>query len=170
MVVLLNNGCRRRQYNTPGDGMTINQYLCMLEVLQIRRDRAFERYVRLLERASAPAAAHIDPDGIKIRSGYNSREDLLIKVADAAAAEDKAWKQYEAFKKGFERNLGKLEYTERLALEQIYIFNMGKPPERRRTGVCRWCGCRTKAEAAELIRQAKHHLTEILRARGVDIE
>lgn len=150
--------------------MTINQYLCMLEALQIRRDRAFERYVRQLERASAPATAHIDPDGIKTRSGYNSREDLLIKVADAAAAEDKAWKQYEAFKKQFEKNLAQLEYTERLALEQIYIFNMGKPPERRRAGVCRWCGCRTKAEAAVLIRQAKQHLTEILIAQGVQID
>lgn len=150
--------------------MTINQYLCMLEALQIRRDRAFERYVRQLERASAPATAHIDPDGIKTRSGYNSREDLLIKVADAAAAEDKAWKQYQAFKKQFEKNLAQLEYTERLALEQIYIFNMGKPQERRRAGVCRWCGCRTKAEAAELIRQAKQHLTEILRAQGIEIE
>lgn len=150
--------------------MTINQYLCLLEVLKIRRDRAFEKYVRQLERASAPAAARIDPDGIKTRSGYNSREDLLIKVADAAAAEDKAWKQYEAFKKQFEKNLGQLEYSERLALEQIYIWNQGKPPERRRAGVCRWCGCRTKAEAAVLIQQAKQHLTEILIAQGVQID
>lgn len=142
----------------------------MLEALQIRRDRAFERYIRQLERASAPAAARIDPDGIKTRSGYNSREDLLIKVADAAAAEDKAWNQYEAFKKQFEKNLGQLEHRESLALEVIYIWNQGKPPERRRAGVCRWCGCRTKAEAAELIRQAKQHLTEILRAQGIEIE
>ena len=150
--------------------MTINQYLYMLEALKIRRERAFEKYVRQLERASAPAAAHIDPDGIKSRSGHNSREDLLIKVADAAAAEDKAWKQYEAFRKQFEKNLARLGYRERAALEVIYIENMGKPPERRRSGVCRRCSCRTKAEAAELIRHAKQHLTEILRAQGVEIE
>lgn len=150
--------------------MTINQYLCMLEALQIRRDRAFERYVRALERASAPATAYIDPDGTQIKGGHNSREDLLLKVADAADAENKAWEQYEAFKTQFEKNLRLLENTERLALEQIYIWNIGKPPERRRAGVCYWCGCRTKAEAAVLIRQAKQHLTEILIAQGIEIE
>ena len=150
--------------------MTINQYLYALEKLKIQRDRALERYIRQLERASAPVAARIDPDGAKPRNGYNSREDLFIKVADAAAEEDKAWKQYEAFKEQFERNLEQLEPRESLALEVIYIWNQGKPPEKRRAGVCRWCGCRTKAEAAELIRQAKQHLTEILRAQGVEIE
>ena len=150
--------------------MTINQYLCLLEAFKIRRERAFEKYARQLERATAPTTARIDPDGIKSRSGYNGREDLLIKVAEAAAAEDKAWKQYTAFKKRFEKNLEQLEYSEGLALEIIYIWNMGKPPEKRRSGVCRWCGCRTKAEAAALIRQAKQHLTEILIAQGVEIE
>lgn len=151
--------------------MTINQYLCLLEVLKIRREKALEKYVRLLERASAPTAARIDPDGLPKAKNYrNSHEDLLIKVADAAAAEDKAWNQYEAFEKQFEKNLAKLDYTERLALEQIYIWNQGKPPEKRRAGVCRRCSCRTKADAAILIKQAKDHLTEILRAQGVEIE
>lgn len=151
--------------------MTINQYLCLLEVLKIRRDQALEKYLRLLERASAPTAARIDPDGLPKAKNYrNSHEDILIKVADAAAAEDKAWKQYQAFEKQFKANLAQLEYSERLALEQIYIWNQGKPPERRRAGVCRWCGCRTKAEAAVLIQQAKQHLTEILIAQGVEIE
>lgn len=151
--------------------MTINQYLCLLEVLKIRREKALEKYLRLLERASAPTAARIDPDGLPKAKNYrNSHEDLLIKVADAAAAEDKAWNQYEAFEKQFEKNLAKLDYTERLALEQIYIWNQGKPPEKRRAGVCRRCSCRTKADAAILIKQAKDHLTEILRAQGVPIE
>ena len=67
---------------------TINQYLCLLEVLKIRRDQALEKYLRLLERASAPTAARIDPDGLPKAKNYrNSHEDILIKVADAAAAE-----------------------------------------------------------------------------------
>lgn len=151
--------------------MTINQYLCLLEVFKIRREKALEKYLRLLERASSPAAAHIDPDGLPKAKNYrNGNEDLLIRVADAAAAYDKAWNQYEAHKKRFEKDLAQLDYTERLALEQIYYWNMGKPPEKRRVGVCRWCGCRTKAEAAVLIRQAKQHLTEILIAQGIEIE
>ena len=151
--------------------MTINQYLCLLEVLKIRRDQALEKYLRLLERASAPTAARIDPDGLPKAKNYkNGNEDLLIKLADAAAAHNSAWDKYEAFEKQFNKNLAQLEYSERLALEQIYIWNQGKPPERRRAGVCRWCGCRTKAEAAILIKQAKDHLTDILRAQGIPIE
>lgn len=151
--------------------MTINQYLCTLEFLLIRCDQAQERYLRLLERASSPAAARMDIDGLPKSKNYkNGREDLLIKVADAAAAFNKAWRRYSDFEKQFEKNLEQLEYKERLALEIIYIWNKEKPPERRRAGVCRWCDCRTKAEAAVLIRQAKQHLTEILRAQGIEIE
>lgn len=151
--------------------MTINQYLCLLEAYKIRRERALDKYLRLLERASSPAAAHIDPDGLPKSKNYrNTHEDLLIRVADAAAECDKTWNQYRAFEKQFKANLAQLDYTERLALEQIYYWNMGKPPEKRRVGVCRWCGCRTKAEAAVLIRQAKQHLTEILIAQGIKIE
>ena len=154
--------------------MTINQYLCMLEALQIRRDRAFEKYIRAHNRASAPTAAHIDPDGITSRSGSNTTEDKLIKAADAWAKYDKADALYYEYSKQLDNNLEKLAklygWSERAALEVIYIENMGKPPERRRAGVCRWCGCRTKAEAAVLIRQAKQHLTEILIAQGVPIE
>ena len=154
--------------------MTINQYLYGLEQLQIRRDRCFENYMRAHNRASAPAAAHIDTDGITSRSGSNTTEDKLIKAAEAWAKYDKADDLYYGYSKQFERNLKKLEklhgWPERAALEIIYIENMGKPPERRRAGVCRRCCRRTKAEAAELIRQAKQHLTEILRAQGVEIE
>lgn len=154
--------------------MTINQYLCMLEALQIRRDRAFEAYMRAHNRASAPAAAHIDADGITSRNGYNSTEDKLIKAADALARYNKASDLYYGYSKQFDKNLETLAnlygWTERAALEQIYIDNMGKPPERRRAGVCRRCCCRTKAEAAELIRQAKQHLTDILTAQGILIE
>lgn len=154
--------------------MTINQYLYGLEQLQIRRDRCFERYMRAHNRASAPAAAHIDPDGITSRSGYNSTEDKLIKAAEALAKYNKADDLYYGYSKQFERNLKKLEklhgWPERAALEIIYIENMGKPPERRRAGICRHCNCRTKAEAAELVQRAKQHLTEILIAQGVEIE
>lgn len=151
--------------------MTINQYLCLLEVLKIRREKALEKYLRLLERASSPTAARIDPDGLPKAKNYrNSHEDLLIKVADAAAAYDNAWDKYEKFNNQLEKNLKQLDLWERWALEQIYIDNMGKPPEKRRAGVCRRCSCRTKAEAAILIKQAKDHLTEILRAQGVPIE
>lgn len=154
--------------------MTINQYLYGLEQLRNRRDRAFEAYIRAHNRASAPTAAHIDADGITSRSGYNSTEDKLIKAADAWARYDKADNLYYGYSKQLDRNLETLAklygWSERAALELIYIENMGKPPERRRAGVCRRCSCRTKAEAAELIRQAKQHLTEILRAQGVEIE
>jgi len=151
--------------------MTINQYLSRLEVLKIREERAQEKYIRILERASSPASGFINPDGIpRTTSNRSSHEDLIIKAAEAAAESDRAWRKYRAFEKHLERNLKKLDYRERWALEQIYIWNMGKPPEKRRVGVCRWCHCRTKAEAAVLIRQAKQHLTEVLREQGIEIE
>ena len=154
--------------------MTINQYLFALEQLRNRREKAFEAYMRAHNRASAPAAAHIDPDGITSRSGSNGTEDKLIKAADALAKYNKADDLYYGYSKQLDKNLKKLEklhgWPERAALEIIYIENMGKPPERRRAGICRHCNCRTKAEAAELVRQAKQHLTEILIAQGVPIE
>lgn len=154
--------------------MTINQYLFALEQLRNRREKAFEAYMRAHNRASAPAAAHIDTDGITSRSGSNTTEDKLIKAAEAWAKFERASTLYFGYEKQLNRNLDKLQklhgWNERAALEIIYIENMGKPPERRRAGICRHCNCRTKAEAAELVRQAKQHLTEILIAQGVPIE
>ena len=154
--------------------MTINQYLYGLEQLRNRRERAFEAYIRAHQRASAPAAAHIDADGITSRSGYNSTEDKLIRAADAWAKYDKADNLFYGYSKQFDRNLNKLAklygWQERAALEKIYIENMGRPQETRRGGLCRVLGVRTKAEAGAIVRNAKQHLTEILRAQGVEIE
>lgn len=150
--------------------MTINQYLSHLEVLKIREERAQEKYLRLLERASSPIASHIDPTGVPKAKNYKSlHEDLLIELSDAAEKSMKAWRKYSAFRDHLERNLKKLDYAEAWALEQIYIWNMGKPPERRRAGVCRHCDCRTKAEADALIRKAKQHLTEVLIEQGIEV-
>ena len=43
-------------------------------------------------------------------------------AAEAAAESDQAWRKYRAFEKHLERNLKKLDYRERWALEQIYIW------------------------------------------------
>lgn len=154
--------------------MTINQYLFALEQLRTRREKAFEAYMRAHNRASAPAAAHIDPDGITSRSGSNTTEDKLIKAADAWAKYDKADNLYYGYSKQLDRNLDKLAklygWQERAALEKIYIENMGRPQETRRGGLCRVLGVRTKAEAAAIVQDAKNHLTEILRAQGIEIE
>ena len=154
--------------------MTINEYLHGLELLKIRRERAFERYIRAHERAAAPTAAHIDPDGITSRSGSNSTEDKLIKAAEAWAKFDKASTLYFGYEKQLNRNLDKLAklhgWNERAALELIYIENQGRPHETRRGGLCRRLGVRTKAEAAAIVQDAKAHLTEILIAQGVPIE
>lgn len=154
--------------------MTINQYLYGLEQLRNRRERAFETYIRAHNRASAPAAARIDPDGITSRSGSNTTEDKLIKAADAWARYDKADNLYYGYSKQLDRNLDKLAklygWQERAALEKIYIENMGRPQETRRGGLCRVLGVRTKAEAAAIVQDAKAHLTEILIAQGVPIE
>lgn len=154
--------------------MTINEYLHGLELLKIRRERAFERYIRAHERAAAPTAAHIDPDGITSRSGSNSTEDKLIKAAEAWAKYDKADNLYYGYSKQFDRNLETLAklygWPERAALELIYIENQGRPHETRRGGLCRRLGVRTKAEAAAIVQDAKAHLTEILIAQGVPIE
>ena len=142
--------------------------------MQIRRERCFERYMRAHERAAAPTAAHIDPDGITSRSGSNSTEDKLIKAADAWAKFDKASTLYFGYEKQLNRNLDKLAelygWRERAALEKVYIENMGRPQETRRGGLCRVLGVRTKAEAYETLQAAKRHLGEILRSQGIDIE
>lgn len=154
--------------------MTINQYLYALEQLRNRRDRAFEAYIRAHERAAAPTAAHIDPDGITSRSGSNTTEDKLIKAADAWAKFDKASTLYFGYEKQLNRNLEKLAklygWQERAALEKVYMENMGRPQETRRGGLCRVLGVRTKAEAYEILQEAKRHLGEILRSQGIDIE
>ena len=142
--------------------------------MQIRRERCFERYMRAHERAAAPTAAHIDPDGITSRSGSNSTEDKLIKAADAWAKFDKASTLYFGYEKQLNRNLDKLAklygWRERAALEKVYIENMGRPQETRRGGLCRVLGVRTRAEAYEILQEAKRHLGEILRSQGIDIE
>lgn len=154
--------------------MTINQYLYALEVLKNRRERCFENYMRAHNRASAPAAAHFNTDGITNRSGYNSTEDKLIKAADAWAKYDKADNLYYGYFKQLDKNLDKLEklygWEERAALEKVFIDNMGRPQETRQGGLCRLLGVRTKAEANEIFQAAKRHLVEILRSQGVDIE
>ena len=151
--------------------MTIPKYLYRLEYLQHRRDRCLKRYLKMRDRATAPASAHISTDGVPAsRSGRNGREDLLIDVADAWAEYCEALREYSAFADQLDNHLELLEirhgWPERAALEIVYIDNMGKPPERRIVGVCRHCDRRTRAEAAALIEKAKQHLTEILREQG----
>ena len=154
--------------------MTINQYLYGLEVLKIRRDNAFERYMRSHNRASSPAAAHINSDGITSRSGYNGTEDKLIRAADAWAKYNRADMLYDGYYNQLEKQLDKLAklygWHERAALEVIYIENMGRPREQRRSGLCRRLGVRTKVEAGEVVRAAKQHLAEILTEQGIPIE
>ena len=154
--------------------MTINEYLHGLELLKIRRERAFERYIRAHERAAAPTAAYINTDGITSRSGSNGTEDKLIKAAEAWAKFERASTLYFGYEKQLNRNLDKLQklhgWSERAALELIYIENQGRPYEARRGGLCRRLGVRTKAEAGEVVRAAKEHLTEILLAQGVQID
>ena len=157
-----------------GFALTINQYLYALEQLRNRRDKAFEKYIRAHERAAAPTAAHINTDGITNRSGSNGTEDKLIKAAEAWAKFERASTLYFGYEKQLNRNLDKLQklygWQERAALELIYIENQGRPYETRRGGLCRVLGVRTKAEAGEVVRAAKEHLTEILIAQGVPIE
>lgn len=150
--------------------MTINQYLFGLEVLKSRRDNYFEQYVRAHNRASSPAAAHINADGISSRSGSNTNENKIIMAAEAWAKYDKAANQYDAYYRQLKRNLAKLSLYERVALEIIYIDNMGKPQEKRRAGLCQALGVRTRAECRPIVTAAKEHLTEILTAQGVEIE
>lgn len=130
--------------------------------------------MRSHNRASSPAAAHINSDGITSRSGYNSTEDKLIKAADAWAKFDKASTLYFGYENQLNRNLDKLAklygWHERAALEVIYIENMGRPREQRRSGLCRRLGVRTKVEAGEVVRAAKQHLAEILTEQGIPIE
>lgn len=155
--------------------MTVTQYLYKLEYLQHRRDRCLKRYLKMRDRATAPASAHISTDGVPAsRSGRNGREDLLIDVAEAAEAFAEALREYMAFADQLDSDLELLEirhgWPERAALEIVYIDNIGKPLERRSVGVCRQCNRRTRAEAAALIEQAKKHLAEILRENGEEIE
>lgn len=150
--------------------MTINQYLFTLEVLKNRREKYFEKYMRLHSRATSPGYS-INTDGTpKTRAGSNSRETLILDAAEALAKYDKAAAQYDIFFNQLDANLAKLDYRERWALEIIYIENMGKPIERRRAGLCQALGVRKKSECGPIVDAAKEHLTEILAAQGIQIE
>lgn len=145
----------------------------MLEVLKIRREKCFDRYMRLHSRATSPRCA-LNTDGTpRTRGGSYTNETLILNAAEALAKYNKATEQYDAFYNQLETGLSELEkisWREREALEVIFIDNQGRPREERQNGLCRALGVRTRSECGPIIRAAKEHLTEILRSQGVPIE
>ena len=150
--------------------MTINQYLWMLEVLKIRKEKAYERWARLSARAAGPYSSwNMGADKIH-GSRENIREALLIKSADAEADYWEAYDNYEAYRDELERNLNRLEYRDRVVLEHVYIYNLDKDKADRTSGICRLIGIRRKKDIPAILAEAKKHLRQLLLSEGADIE
>lgn len=148
--------------------MTIKQYLYNRERLHERRERKFEKYMRLSARASSPGSA-LDLDGTPRSKGKNSREIVLTEAAAALEDYYKANEEYNNFDKEYIATLKQLPLSDFYLLYTIYVINQGRPYQERYIGVGKWT-CLKRNEIPEAERIAEQHLTEILIKKGVDVE
>ena len=150
--------------------MTINQYLWALEAFKIQREKYFEKYMRLESRATSPKAATIRPDGTPpSRSGYNMTETLIIAAAEAWQKYIKAYDAYESFRDTLQKQIELLDFSDRVIIREVYIWNLSKPPEKRTATL--WGLLRIKkCDQPQRIEQAKANFREILRQQGIRIE
>lgn len=148
--------------------MTIKQYLYNRERLHERRERKFEKYMRLSARASSPGSA-LDLDGTPRSKGNNSREIVLTEAAAALEDYYKANEEYNNFDKEYIATLKQLPLSDFYLLYTIYVINQGRPYQERYIGVGKWTSLK-RNEIPEAERIAEQHLTEILIKKGVDVE
>ena len=149
--------------------MTIKQYLFCLEFLKERCEEKHEKYIRLTERAESPVSS-LNTDGTPHGTGKsNTREKLLIKSSMALEEYLRALDHYRDFRISFNNNLLDLDPLESLIMQEVYIKNMGLPLEDRfknAGAVLKMKPMRVKAKQ----REAKEHLAEILKRKGIEIE
>ena len=148
--------------------MTIKQYLYNRERLHERRERKFEKYMRLSAQASSPGSA-LDLDGTPRSKGNNSRERILTEAAAALEEYYKADEEYNNFDKEYFATLKQLPLGDFYLLYTIYVVNQGRPYQERHLGVYKRTGLK-RNEIPEAERIAEQHLTEILIKKGVDVE
>lgn len=148
--------------------MTINQYLWYLEWLQIKRDRKYEEYMRMTERATSPQSS-LHSDGTPRAKDVRSREKMLISSSSALEEYFDADTEHSDYMDKMTAALGKLEFRDRYVLETAYIFNLNKPRENRTSGIAKFLGVRKK-DVPGLMKEAKEHLRELLISEGIEIE
>ena len=140
-----------------------------LEWLNIEKERLFERYMRLSEKAQAPPSP-MRFDGMpRTRSGSNTHEILMEKAAEALRQYYKISDERDAFRDEIEENIESLEFKDRIIIREVYMWNLHKPPEKR-TGTL-WGYLRLKkCDQPAAIEAAKAHFRDLLLMKGYNIE
>lgn len=148
--------------------MTVNEYLWRLEWYKCEKERAYERYMRLSERTISPRSS-LNFDGMPRNTGSNTRELQLVKASAALEKYYKAADRYESYRDEILANLSQIDYSYRIALEYVYVWNLDKEVTCRNTGLCRVIDIRKK-DLPFHIKAAKAQLRHVLIDQGIDVE
>lgn len=149
--------------------MTVDEYLWRLEWLTIKRERKFERYMRLSSRASSvPSSADFKEVRTSSRNLHRN-EDLILESANALEEYYAADDELTTFRRELLSNLDQLPFRERVALSFMYYYNLDREADERSVGICRAVSCRKK-DVPEIISSAKQHLRELLLQQGTEVE
>lgn len=148
--------------------MTIDEYLDQIDKLMRRVDACQEKREKLEARVFSPPSAFMTLQGSSgSKKAKGSRDDALARMIDAQKECEKAEAKCNAFIREFNSSLYDLKYWEGLVIEQIYIYN--RSLDDNFWGLDEILKTDDRHQIAEKVREAKAHLEEILRGRGVDI-
>lgn len=155
-------------YYHKGDSVTVNYYLSRVEHLMLRSERKYERYMRISAKISSPRSS-LDTDGMPHGSSGNTRERQLLESSLVLDEYIAANNEYESYRDEVLSNLKRLEYKQRAALEEIYVWRLDCEVSKRGAGLCRLLNV-SKHELSQVIKSAKEELKQILIEQGMDIE
>lgn len=148
--------------------MTIDEYLNQLKALERREERLYKKYCEIEEKATSPQTYNFGSGAPRGRNGNNTRENLLVELADASNEFNAAFEEYKNFRNRLQRNIYNLLYWQGLIIEQVYIYNRNRDNDLY--GVNELLFTDDRREILAKLDEAKAALAEILRAQGVEIE
>ena len=149
--------------------MTIEEYLRQYERLRLFVTRAYKQLCAAEDRATNIRCG-LNVDGTPRAKGGrpSGHETALIEAADALKAYDKADTAFKEYEKQLKKAMNSLFYWEGRLIAQIYINNVifERTPYDDIDYILKDIGNRPLTEYLDI---AQAHLTEILKAQGVDI-
>ena len=151
--------------------MTIDEYLNQARTLKYKADKAKARFEEYESRAINPRSPLDLGDGIPAgRTNANGTETRLIEYIDAGKAYTAAANNYSEFRHQLQNTINYLLHWEALIIERIYIYNIYYEYGDDLAGVDEILNTDNKRVILSKLGEAKRHLADLLRQRGVDIE
>lgn len=151
--------------------MNIDEYLRQLRKYKLRAEYKLNKYNEAFDKAASPGCALDYGDmAPRTRGNGNATENRLIKAIDAGKEWKAAWKQYTDFREQLITDLYGLLYWEGLLLDRVYIYNLMTESEDDLHGADEILRTNNRGEILSKLTEAKKHLADVLRARGVEIE